>query len=116
MLAEDVPKLKYKIITSQTHLRHAHIFIAKRDVVLLPKAIVPCSAMLAQVFIHISRVRNLVVHVGAGIDTLLRELRERHLEALFDRLQNSLVFGAADERDTETLGSETTGTTDTVEV
>lgn len=59
---------------------------------------------------------SLVVHVGAGVDTLLRELGEGDLEALLDRLQNSLVLGAANERDTETLGSETTGTTDTVEV
>lgn len=59
---------------------------------------------------------SLVVHVGAGIDTLLGELRERDLKTLLNRLQNSLVFGAANEGDTETLGSETTSTTDTVEV
>lgn len=29
ILAEELPQLKYKIITSQTHLRHAHIFHCK---------------------------------------------------------------------------------------
>ena len=58
----------------------------------------------------------LVVHVGAGVDTLLRELRKGNLEALLNRLENNLIIRAADEGDTETLGSETTGTTDTVKV
>jgi hypothetical protein len=38
------------------------------------------------------------------------------LEALLNRLEDGLVIGAAHERDTETLGSETTGTTHAVEV
>lgn len=59
---------------------------------------------------------SLVVHVSAGVDTLLGELGKVDLEAALNRLQDSLVLGAADERDTETLGSKTTGTTDTVEV
>ena len=59
---------------------------------------------------------SLVIHVGARVNTLLGELRKGDLETLLNRLQNGLVFRAADEGDTETLGSETTGTTDTVEV
>ena len=58
----------------------------------------------------------LVVHVGAGVDTLLRELGKRNLEALLDRLENDLIIGAANEGDTETLGSETASTTDAVKV
>jgi hypothetical protein len=60
--------------------------------------------------------RHLVIHVCGRVDTILGELRKLDLEALLDRLENSLIIWAADERDTETLGSETTGTTDTVEV
>lgn len=75
-----------------------------------------CSCDVSRRYLHMPRRTSLVVHVGAGIDTLLRKLRKRDLKTLFNRLQDSLVFGAADERDTETLGSETTGTTDTVEV
>jgi hypothetical protein len=60
--------------------------------------------------------RNLVVHVSGRVDTILRELGKLDLEALLNRLEDGLVIGAAHERDTETLGSETTGTTDTVEV
>lgn len=60
--------------------------------------------------------RILVVHVGGRVDTILGELRKLDLEALLDRLEDSLVVWAAHKRDTETLGSETTGTTDAVEV
>jgi hypothetical protein len=59
---------------------------------------------------------HLIVHVGCGVDTILGELRKLDLEALFDGLEDGLVIWAADKRDTETLGSEATGTTDTVEV
>lgn len=55
-------------------------------------------------------------HVGAGIDTLLGELGESNLEALLDLLEHLLVGVGADEGDRQTLGSETAGTTDTVEV
>lgn len=43
-------------------------------------------------------------------------LRQGNLETLFNRFENLLVFGAADEGDTETLGTETTSTADTVQV
>lgn len=43
-------------------------------------------------------------------------LRERHFESLFNILQNLLILLAADERDAETLGTETSSTTDAVEV
>ena len=43
-------------------------------------------------------------------------LRNRHLEALLDGLQHVLVLVAAHERDGQTLGAETTSTTDAVEV
>lgn len=75
----------------------------------------------------------LVVHIRRRVNTLLREfavklsmevvfegngwdLRKLDLETLLDRLENRLVVRAADEGDTQTLGSETTGTTDTVQV
>lgn len=63
-----------------------------------------------------TQLATLVVHVSAGVDTLLGEFGKRNFEALLNRLKNSLILRAADEGDTETLGSETTGTTDTVEV
>lgn len=58
----------------------------------------------------------LVVHVGAGVDTFRWELGKGNLEALLNRLQNNLILRAADEGDTETLGSETASTTDAVKV
>jgi hypothetical protein len=70
-------------------------------------------------FLHLSITssrRHLVVHVRGRVDTVLGELRELDLETLLDRLEDRLVVGAAHERDGETLGSETTGTTDTVKV
>jgi hypothetical protein len=60
--------------------------------------------------------QDLGVHVEAGVDTILRELRNGKGEALLNRLENFLIFRAADEGDTETLGSETSSTTDTVKV
>lgn len=73
--------------------------------------------MIIRAGIHTrAHMTSLVVHVGAGVHTLLRELGQGNFEALLDRLQDSLVVGAADKRDAETLGSKTTGTTDTVEV
>src|SRR3546814_97420 len=53
--------------------------------------------------------------VGAGLD-LVRQLRNVHFESLLDLLQPLLVLSAADERDGQTLGSETTSTTDAVQV
>jgi hypothetical protein len=44
------------------------------------------------------------------------DLRKCNLESLLNRLQYLLIRLAADERDRKTLCSETTGTTDTVEV
>lgn len=43
-------------------------------------------------------------------------LRKGNLESLLNLLEDLLILLAADERDTETLGTETTGTSDTVEV
>ena len=60
--------------------------------------------------------KNLRVHVGAGIDTSLGEGVEADLEPLHDLVENLRVFLGGDERDTETLGSETAGTTDSVKV
>lgn len=45
-----------------------------------------------------------------------RNLRQGNLESLLDGLENLLVLLAADKGDTETLGTETTSTTDTMEV
>ena len=63
-----------------------------------------------------SIVGSLVVHVSRGVDTVLGELREGDLEPLLNGLEDSFVVRAADEGNTETLGSETTGTTDTMKV
>lgn len=43
-------------------------------------------------------------------------VRKSNLEALLDILQDLLIVFAADERDGQTLGTETTCTTDSVEV
>jgi hypothetical protein len=43
-------------------------------------------------------------------------VRKSNLEALLNLLENLLIILVADEGDGETLGSETTGTTDTVQV
>lgn len=43
-------------------------------------------------------------------------LRKGHFESLLDVLQDLLILLAADERDTQTLGTETSSTTDTVEI
>jgi len=58
----------------------------------------------------------LVVHVAGRVDAALGELWDLGSEALLNGLEDSLVVLAADERDTQTLGSETTGTTDTMEI
>ena len=43
-------------------------------------------------------------------------IRKSDLEALLDLLQNLLVLVGVDERDSETFGAETAGTTDTVQI
>lgn len=43
-------------------------------------------------------------------------LRKGNVEALLNLLQDLLVLGAADERDTQTLGTKTAGTADTMQV
>lgn len=45
-----------------------------------------------------------------------KNLRKRNLEALLNGLENRLIVGAADEGDTEALGTEATGTTDTMKI
>lgn len=45
-----------------------------------------------------------------------RDLRKSDFEALLDGLEDFLVLFRADKRDSQTLGTETTGTTDAVEV
>lgn len=55
-------------------------------------------------------------HVGRAVDALLRIVGHLGIEALLDILEHLLVVFAADERDGETLGTETTSTTDTVKV
>lgn len=81
---------------------------------------------------------NLRSHVGAGVNTFLGELtingsvsmptqrkskregrknvRQSNLESLFNLRKNLLVLFGADKRDGQTLGTETAGTTDTMEV
>jgi hypothetical protein len=50
------------------------------------------------------------------MDVVSGYVRKSNLEALLNLLENLLIILVADEGDGETLGSETTGTTDTVEV
>lgn len=58
----------------------------------------------------------LVGHVCTGVDPLRWELRKRNLEPLLNLLEHFLILLAADKRDTETLGTETSRATDTVKV
>lgn len=55
-------------------------------------------------------------HVRAGVDALGRILRDSDLETLGDGLENLVVFLRAHKRDTETLCTKSTSTTDTVKV
>jgi hypothetical protein len=59
---------------------------------------------------------RLVIHVGRRVDAVLGELGDLGREALLDRLEDSLVFLAADEGDAKTLGTEAASTADTMEV
>jgi hypothetical protein len=45
-----------------------------------------------------------------------KDIRQRHLEALLNLLEHTLVVLATDERDAETLGTEAPSTTDTMEI
>jgi len=60
--------------------------------------------------------RHLRSHVGAGVDAALGIRRDLGLESSLNLLEHGLVGFAADERNTQTFGSETAGTTDTMEV
>lgn len=62
------------------------------------------------------RENYLIVHVSIRADSTLWELSHGHLEALLNRFQYGLILRAAHERDTKTLGSKTTSTTDTMEI
>jgi hypothetical protein len=53
--------------------------------------------------------------VGRGLDSV-GQGGDGHREALLDLLQDLLVGLGRDKRDGETLGTETTGTTDAVQV
>lgn len=55
-------------------------------------------------------------HVGGRVDTSLGVFRKSNLEPLFNLLEHSLILRGADERDRQTLGTETTGTADTVKI
>jgi len=59
---------------------------------------------------------GLVCHICAGIDATLWEFWQSNLETLLNLLQHRLIWLAAHERDTQSLGSKTTSTTDTVKV
>ena len=56
-----------------------------------------------------------VVHVGGRVDSG-GELFDLHLESLLDFLENFFVLVGGGESDGQTLGSETTGTTDAMQV
>lgn len=55
-------------------------------------------------------------HVGARVNALLRIFGKCNLEALLDLLQHLHVRLGTDKGDGETLGTETTGTTDAVKI
>jgi hypothetical protein len=55
-------------------------------------------------------------HVGACLDTFRRVLRDLRLEARLNVLEHLLVLIAGEERDGQALGTESTRTTDTMEV
>lgn len=59
---------------------------------------------------------HLLGHVALDIDTLLGVLGQLNAEPLLNLLENLLVLLRADEADGHTLGTETTGTTNTVKV
>ena len=59
---------------------------------------------------------HLLGHVALDVNALLGVLRQLNAEPLLNLLENLLVLLRADEADGHTLGTETTGTTDTVEV
>jgi hypothetical protein len=66
--------------------------------------------------VHTLWPKPLVVHVAGRVDTLLGEFRDLSREALLNGLQHSLIVLVADKGDTQTLGSETTCTTNTMKV
>jgi hypothetical protein len=71
----------------------------------------------AEIVVHCPRSSDrLLCHVGAGVDASSREFGKSDLKALLNRLKDFLVFGGADERDTETFGTETSCTADTMQV
>lgn len=59
---------------------------------------------------------SLGVHVCRWVNTLLWEVRNLDIESRLDLLQDLLVFLAGDERNSQTLGTESTGSTDSVQV
>ena len=55
-------------------------------------------------------------HVCARVNTTFGVLRKSDLESLFDILKNLLILLAANKRNRQTLGTETTSTTNAVQV
>ena len=55
-------------------------------------------------------------HVGARVNTTFGVLRKSDLESLPDILKNLLILLAANKRNRQTLGTETTSTTNAVQV
>lgn len=55
-------------------------------------------------------------HVGARVNAALGVLRKGDLEPFLNVLENLLILIAADKRNRQPLGTETTSTTDTVQV
>jgi hypothetical protein len=70
-------------MSSQTHLRRACVFIAEPDEIFPLDSIVPklSTALRADSPSQTTHGRCLVVHVGAGIDTLLGELTGQRVSA-----------------------------------
>lgn len=55
-------------------------------------------------------------HVGGAVDAFLRVVGDLGIETLLNLLENRLVRLTANERDRQTLGSETSSTTHTMEI
>lgn len=110
-----LPKVKYKISQAKPTCAMLTVLVATETKLPAESRSLAVCDVRAGTHTQIHRT-SLVVHVGAGVDALLGKLGKGDFETLLDRLQDGLVLGTADERDGQTLGTETTSTTDTVEV
>lgn len=98
ILAEAVPKLKYKTSQAKPTCAVLTVFVANETKFSAESRCLAVCDVRAGLHTQVHRT-SLVIHVGAGVNTLLGELGEGDFEAFLDRLQDGLVLRAADERD-----------------